>query len=182
MATWDSHGRRGTALEELVNHTNEIYREKGLALIQKIPTPIKPVNIDEASSRITLAYFESKSTIDYMGAVQGIPVCFDAKETGIDNLPLYNVHEHQMEFMEAFEKQGGVAFFLVMFTGKNETFYLPFRDMKRCWERANEGGRKSIAYAEFDPAYRIQAKGALLCHYLEGLARDLAQRDEAEEK
>ena len=43
MATWNSRGLRGSTLEELINRTNEQYREKGLALIQKIPTPITPV-------------------------------------------------------------------------------------------------------------------------------------------
>ena len=38
MATWNSRGLRGSTLEELINRTNEQYREKGLALIQKIPT------------------------------------------------------------------------------------------------------------------------------------------------
>ena len=36
---------------------------------------------------ITLAYFEQKSTVDYIGAVQGIPVCFDAKECNTDTFP-----------------------------------------------------------------------------------------------
>ena len=76
MATWNSRGLRGSTLEELVNRTNEQYREKGLALIQKIPTPITPVRMDKESHHITLAYFEQKSTVDYIGAVQGIPVCF----------------------------------------------------------------------------------------------------------
>ena len=35
MATWNSRGLRGSTLEDLVNRTNEQYREKGLALIQK---------------------------------------------------------------------------------------------------------------------------------------------------
>lgn len=47
MATWNSRGLRGSTLEELVNRTNEQYREKGLALIQKIPTPITPVRMDK---------------------------------------------------------------------------------------------------------------------------------------
>ena len=43
MATWNSRGLRGSTLEELINRSNEQYREKGLALIQKIPTPITPI-------------------------------------------------------------------------------------------------------------------------------------------
>ena len=80
MATWNSRGLRGSTLEELINRSNEQYREKGLALIQKVPTPITPVRIAKDTRQITLAYFEQKSTVDYIGAVQGIPVCFDAKE------------------------------------------------------------------------------------------------------
>jgi recombination protein U len=81
MATWNSRGLRGSTLEEMINRTNEKYEEQHLALMQKIPTPITPVNIDKDSRHITLAYFEQKSTVDYIGAVQGIPVCFDAKES-----------------------------------------------------------------------------------------------------
>ena len=39
MATWNSRGLRGSLLEEMINRTNEKYRQKKLALIQKIPTP-----------------------------------------------------------------------------------------------------------------------------------------------
>ena len=116
MATWNSRGLRGSTLEEFINRTNEIYQENGLALIQKIPTPITPINIDKQTRHITLAYFDQKSTVDYIGAVQGIPVCFDAKECNTDTFPLANIHEHQVAFMENFEKQGGVSFFLLSFT------------------------------------------------------------------
>ena len=80
MATWNSRGLRGSTLEDMINKTNEKYRENGLALIQKIPTPITPIKMEPETRHITLAYFEQKSTVDYIGAVQGIPVCFDAKE------------------------------------------------------------------------------------------------------
>ena len=56
MATWNSRGLRGSTLEELVNRTNEKYREQGLALIQKVPTPITPIKIDKEHRHITLAY------------------------------------------------------------------------------------------------------------------------------
>ena len=72
MGTWHTRGLRGSGLEDLINHTNDSYREKGLALIQKIPTPITPIEIDKTSRHITLAYFDQKSTVDYIGVVQGI--------------------------------------------------------------------------------------------------------------
>ena len=107
MATWNSRGLRGSTLEDLINRTNEKYLENGLALIQKIPTPITPINIDKENRHITLAYFDQKSTVDYIGAVQGIPVCFDAKECNTDIFPLQNIHEHQIVFMDNFENLMG---------------------------------------------------------------------------
>ena len=109
MPTWNSRGLRGSTLEELVNLTNEKYTEHGLALIQKVPTPITPLKIDKDSRHITLAYFDQKSTVDYIGAVQGIPVCFDAKECHTDTFPLQNIHPHQVNFMEKFEEQQGLS-------------------------------------------------------------------------
>ena len=105
MATWNSRGLRGSTLEEFINRTNEKYLENGLALIQKVPTPITPINIDKATRHITLAYFDQKSTVDYIGAIQGVPVCFDAKECAADTFPLQNVHPHQVAFMREFEEQ-----------------------------------------------------------------------------
>ena len=119
MATWNSRGLRGSTLEELINRTIELYLEHGLALIQKIPTPITPINIDKDHRHITLAYFDQKSTVDYIGAVQGIPVCFDAKECATDTFPLQNIHPHQIRFMQNFEKQNGISFLLIYFMRKS---------------------------------------------------------------
>lgn len=70
MATWNSRGLRGSELEELINLTNEKYREKKLALIQKIPTPIKPIQIDKTTRHITLAYFDPA---EYCGLYRHCP-------------------------------------------------------------------------------------------------------------
>lgn len=87
MPSWNSRGLRGSMLEEALNMTNEQYRKEHLALVQKIPTPITPINIDKEHRHITLAYFEQKSTVDYIGNVQGVPICFDAKECAGSVLP-----------------------------------------------------------------------------------------------
>lgn len=178
MATWNTRGLRGSTLEELINRTNEIYLEKGLALIQKIPTPITPIQIDKASRHITLAYFEQKSTVDYIGVVQGIPVCFDAKECNVDTFALQNIHPHQVEFMTQFEKQGGIAFLILFYSARNELYYLPYKDMMKFWNRALEGGRKSFRYEELDQHYYIAPKNGILVPYLETLQTDLDAREE----
>ena len=176
MATWKSRGLRGSALEDLVNRTNEAYRENGLALIQKIPTPITPIDMNKQTGHITLAYFEKKSTVDFIGAVQGIPVCFDAKECASDSFALRNIHEHQRKFMNDFEKQDGVAFIMLQFTERDETYYVPFRDVEKFLKRADDGGRKSVRYDEIDKSLKIERSGNFFLHYLEPLAEDMRRR------
>ncbi|MCD8223935.1 MAG: Holliday junction resolvase RecU [Clostridiales bacterium] len=177
MGTWKSRGLRGSTLEDMINHSNECYREKHLALIQKVPTPITPITIDKQSRHITLAYFDQKSTVDYIGAVQGIPVCFDAKECAANTFPLQNVHEHQIRFMQEFERQGGVAFIILHFTARDEIYYMPFADLFRFWKRMEEGGRKSVTYEEIDKSYQIFPHRDILVHYLVMLQKDLDSRE-----
>lgn len=176
MPSWNTRGLRGSLLEEMINLTNSKYREKGLALIQKIPTPITPISIDKEKRHITLAYFEQKSTVDYIGVIQGIPVCFDAKECAFDTFTLNNVHEHQIEFMKDFENQKGIAFLLIYFKKHDTYHYLPFARLYDFWQRAADGGRKSFRYEELDISYKINVSGGII-HYLEALNRDLAERE-----
>ncbi|GHU43041.1 Holliday junction resolvase RecU [Clostridia bacterium] len=176
MATWNSRGLRGSVLEEFVNRSNDKYLECGLALIQKIPTPITPITIDKESRHITLAYFEQKSTVDYIGVVQGIPVCFDAKECKSDTFPLRNIHEHQLAFMETFEKQGGVSFLLLFFTHRDSFYYLRFQELNKFWKRGKEGGRKSFLYEELSQDYFLHSTGGVMIPYLEALQKDLQER------
>ena len=177
MATWNSRGLRGSTLEDLINRTNEKYLENGLALIQKVPTPITPIKIDKENRHITLAYFEQKSTVDYIGAVQGIPVCFDAKECSVDTFSLQNIHEHQVEFMKNFEKQQGVSFFLIYYTNKDLFYYLTFKDFLVFWERAKQGGRKSFRFEELSSDYIIPKKNGIMIPYLDMLQKDLDERE-----
>ena len=179
MPTWKSRGLRGSTLEELINRTNERYLELDLALIQKIPTPITPINIEKETRHITLAYFDQKSTVDYIGVVQGIPVCFDAKECAATTFTLENIHPHQVCFMENFEKQDGIAFFLIYFSTLNEFYYLPFRKLKEFWEWAEKGGRKSFRRDELSDDFIIATHGdnGILIPYLDCIQKDLDERE-----
>ncbi len=158
MATWNSRGLRGSTLEEFINHTNERYTETGLALIQKIPTPITPVKIDQESRHITLAYFDKISTVDYIGALQ-------------------NVHEHQMDFMGKFEKQGGISFLLIYFSTRDELYYMRYEQIKKFWDRAEHGGRKSFRYDEMEPGWFMELKQGYFVPYLDMIQKDLDCRD-----
>lgn len=177
MGTWNSRGLRGSTLEEMLNRTNEYYLERKLALIQKIPTPITPVRMDKEHRQITLAYFEKHSTVDYIGAIQGIPVCFDAKECVADTFPLQNVHAHQVQFMKEFEYQDGIAFLIIYYSERNELYYMRFQELLKFWTRKEEGGRKSIRLEELDSRFFMKPGNGYHVPYLDAINLDLALRD-----
>lgn len=170
MAHWNTRGLRGSAFEEMINMTNQLYWQHSLAVIQKVPTPITPIEVNNRERTITKAFFGEKSTVDYIGVVQGIPVCFDAKETQYKNFPLKNVHHHQMMFMESFVQQEGVAFLLVHFKFVQEVFFLPFQQLKKCYDQAQNGGRKSIPYSDFNHDFLIRNAEGFPIHYLEAIS------------
>ena len=145
---------------------------------QKVPTPITPIRIDKEHRHITLAYFDQKSTVDYIGAVQGIPVCFDAKECDSDTFPLQNIHEHQVRFMEDFERQEGVAFLILFFSHRNELYYLSYQRMREFWDRAAAGGRKSFRHEELSPDFVLNPHGGYLVPYLDGIQKIMDGKEE----
>ncbi|MFA0816280.1 MAG: Holliday junction resolvase RecU [Anaerofustis sp.] len=173
MGYFSTRGLRGSNLEELINRTNRQYFDDDLAVIQKLPTSIKPVELNSEKGVITLAYFDEKSTVDYMGNVQGIPICFDAKETRKASLPIANIHEHQIRFMEQFAKQGGLAFILVNFTELDRFFLLGFGVVQEYWNAAKDGARKSIPLSAFDESLEIFRHKRYLVHYLEAVEKYL---------
>lgn len=175
MGTWKTRGLRGSTLEEYINFTNEKYKEQGLALVQKIPTPITPVKMNHETRQITLAYFEKDSTVDYIGVCQGIPICFDAKECSKESFPLQNIHEHQLDFMRHFEKQNGISFLIIYFASIEKSYYMTLRELEQFVERAKHG-KKSFHISELNGAFWIPSKAGVLIHYLESLNQDLNNR------
>lgn len=171
MSVYNSRGLRGSVLEEVVNMANEQYRKMGVALIQKIPTPIKPVEFDSKKRTITLGYFEQRSTVDYIGVMQGVPLCFDAKETRQKGLPVANVHPHQVEFMREFSEQGGLAFLLVHFVDEDDYYLLPFEVLNTFFdEEGIHKGTKTIPRNLFEERFRVHPQeGGVELHYLKAV-------------
>lgn len=178
MPSWNSRGLRGSVLEETINLTIERLREQKLALIQKIPTPITPVEIDKESRHITLGYFDQKSTVDYIGVVQGVPICFDAKECAVDTFALQNIHEHQIAFMQDFEAQEGIAFLILYFSARDEYYYMRFTELRRFVERSKRpDGRKSFRRDELNEQYVLPPMKGIMLPILTMIQKDLEERE-----
>ena len=50
--------------------------------------------------------------------------------------------------MQDFEKQQGIAFFIIYYTNKDLIYYLTLRELMVYWERMEQGGRKSFRFDE----------------------------------
>ena len=140
-----SAANRGMSLESDINETNAYYLEKNLCLITKRPTPINVVKVDYShGARITDAYFEKQSTTDYNGVYKSRYIDFEAKETkNLTSLPFSNIPKQQISHLEKVIKHGGIAFFIVQFTRRNQIFLI---DAKHIIDFINKNERHSIPY------------------------------------
>jgi len=178
MTTWRSTGHKGDVLEELILVTNDYYKQINLARIDKIPTPVKVINIDD-KGMIIKGFFEKKSTVDFTGIIQGTGIAFDVKETTLKSLPLQNIHEHQIEYMRDITNQGGLSFIIVHFKFCDEYYLIPFEVIDQYVKNSKENKRKSIPYKEINQDFRIQRPSNGILNYLPALNTylDYKERD-----
>ena len=148
------YSNRGMELEEDINFANKYYLNNDIAVIHKKPIPIQIVEVNypnRSSAMITKAFYKTPSTTDYNGLWNGKYIDFEAKETNsATSFSLNNIHEHQIEHMQKILNHGGITFIIVRFKKIDKTFILPFKKFVFFYNRAKNGGRKSIKLSEFE--------------------------------
>ena len=83
----------------------------------------------------------------------------------------------EMEREEA-EKQQGIAFILIYYSAKDLLYYMRFEELRKFWDRAQEGGRKSIRFEELDPRFFLKLMRGCYVPYLDAVNLDLELREE----
>ena len=148
------YSNRGMELEEDINFANKYYLNNDIAVIHKKPIPIQIVEVNypnRSSAMITKAFYKTPSTTDYNGLWNGKYIDFEAKETNsATSFSLNNIHEHQIDHMQKILNHGGITFIIVRFKKIDKTFILPFKKFIFFYNRAKNGGRKSIKLSEFE--------------------------------
>lgn len=115
----------GMDFESDVSKSCQYYREKGVADIWKRPTPIKIVKMSkEHKGMISEAYFEEKSTTDYVGIYKEKYIDFECKETIHEEVPYHMIREQQFLHLDFITKLGGIGFFLVSFKRAQEVYLI----------------------------------------------------------
>ncbi|MRH42440.1 Holliday junction resolvase RecU [Aquibacillus halophilus] len=147
-----SFSNRGMTLEEDINETNSYYLNTNKAVIHKKPTPVQIVKVDypkRSAAVIKEGYFKQASTTDYNGLYRNKYIDFEAKQTkNKTSFPLSNIHEHQIEHMQAVNNHGGICFMIIRFSVYDETYFFPAVKLFPYWDSQFNGGKKSIPYSK----------------------------------
>lgn len=161
-------GKRGQVLEQMIEMSNEQYKSKGMALVDKVPTPWN-VNYNRRSGRVRNAFPEKKSTVDFVGVSHGRSIAFEAKSTNVrTSFPLKNVEDHQIKYLRDHQDQGGISFMIVAFEKLGEYYFLTIDDLISWWVDSQRGGRKSIPHNWFlGNCDLIVSNNGVLLDYLE---------------
>lgn len=146
----------GEAWENMIEAACRNYRLYGLAEIEKVPEPMRPISRPNAKGQF-LACFEKQAQPDYQGTLKGgQSVVFEAKHTSMDRMERKVISEEQEKKLNRHQKLGAMCFVLVSFSLKK--FYrIPwevFRDMK------DHYGRKYIKPEDIEE-YEVKFFGYL---------------------
>lgn len=159
------HANLGMQLEHEIEASNRSYMLKGIAIVQKVATPFKPIR--DKQGNFSKLIPEKKSTVDFIGCLNGRGLAFDAKETNRPSLSLANVHDHQTHYLMRYRDCGGYAFLLVRFVKQHETFILPIKEFVKWSDAVPNGGRKSIPYQWFvENCVTVWSKNGIALDYL----------------
>lgn len=136
-------GNKGMFLQEMIDKTNTVYFNKGIANIQEIPIPI--TILQQSGGMITKAFKKGRSTLDYRGTINpGIPISFDCKETTEEKgLPMANILDHQIEFMRQALTIGEISFLICYIEPTRKSYFISGQVVLEKWDlwRANKGKR-----------------------------------------
>ena len=105
----------------------------------------------KSGKRITDAFYEMPSTLDFNGLYQGKYIEFDAKETNNKtSFPISNVHPHQIKHIRNILNHQGIVFLIIYMNDKY--FILKGKDFI---DFVDKKTRKSIPY-EYLEKYGIE--------------------------
>jgi recombination protein U len=159
----------GKYFEDWIDWANKQYLDRGLAVVNKIPTPWKvqrKYSPYKKTYEIANAFPEAKSTVDFGGTANSCSIWFDAKVTkNKTSFPLVNIHKHQIDYLKNVHNQGGKAFLLIHSEHLKSTWLLWIDQLLNFMEHET---RKSIPFTWFnDNCSLIKSKNGIVLHYLE---------------
>lgn len=145
---------RGQSFETLISDACRVYAERGAAVIQKTPEPMKPLRRLQHGQFV--ACYTASAQPDYKGALAGgQAVVMEAKATDSDRIRESAVTQAQRDYLDEYLSVGALCWIVARIG--DAYFRIPwtvFRSMKEKWGR-------QYATADELREYQIQMNGYL---------------------
>jgi recombination protein U len=155
--------RAGEHFENMITASLNWYKDKGVALVEKTPEPMRPLRPPNRSGQF-LACYTKAGQPDFKGTLTGgRAVVFEAKHTDSDKIEYSRLTPEQISSLTLHHELGAATFILVS-VGLQDFYRVPWevwRDMKQIY------GRKHMKLADLEP-YRVQYIAGVL-KMLEGI-------------
>ena len=163
----------GGHFEAIIEASLRWYEERGFAVVEKTPEPMKPLRPPNNRGQF-VACFTKSAQPDFQGTLRGgRSVVFEAKHTDADKIEYNRLTDEQLDRLEQHSRLGAAAFVMVSL-GLQDFYRVPWgvwRDMKEQY------GRKHMKKADLEP-FRVQYIAGVL-KLLEGVETGL-KRTEAQ--
>jgi recombination protein U len=112
----------GAEFEKLIERSCEYYREKGIALIEKTPEPIRILTKVDNHGTFK-ACFIKQAQPDFKGTLKGgKAIAFDAKCTMTDKIPISALSDEQVKCLTMHENLGAISGVLMSYGFKTCVF------------------------------------------------------------
>lgn len=115
-----SQANRGKSFENFIGFANQVYRRKGIAMIEKQYVEILPIR--NGRGQVVTCKIGEKSTVDYIGRYGSVPIALEAKDTNSGVIRFDAVQPHQAAYLDDFSKEPGTIA-LVLISFNLERFY-----------------------------------------------------------
>ena len=149
---------RGAQFEQRLDDSFAYYAQKGFAIVEKTPEPMRPTK--SRGNGKFIAFYAKQAQPDYKGTIKGgRTVMFEAKFTAADRMEQSRVLQTQQDYMERHQALGARCFVVAGFSS-GEVYRVPWD----VWARMKEHfGRKFVTEADLEK-YRVQTawNGTLL--------------------
>ena len=115
---------QGRRFEERLDDSFAYYADRGFAIVEKTPEPMRPTK--NLGNGKFIAFFEKKAQPDYKGTIKGgRTLLFEAKFTSTDRITQDRVGREQSEYLSRYQRLGARCFVVVGFAS-GDVYRIPW--------------------------------------------------------
>lgn len=115
---------RGQPFEEFLRFANDRYKQKKIAVVDKLPTEFIPIR--DRYGRVCNVKVEEKSKVDFIGRYKHYPIAIEAKHSEDQSIRWDRVESHQADYMDSFTEEPGTIGLVLLSFGLKRFFVIPW--------------------------------------------------------